>query len=179
MHQHETLSIGDNLGSIESLLQVIEELILVTLELGLSTLEVEELGGLGTLSLDGRQATAQDGLSDQSDGHAEIESVDGGPLSGTLLASSVEDLLEERSSIIIIEVHDVAGNLDKEGVKNTLVPGGEDITDLLVLHAETTLHDVVGLGDGGVNKRWSYGAIEGWSLLTSQINCMSPYSIPL
>lgn len=145
LHQHETLGVGDDLGGVKSLLKVLEELLLVTLELGGSANELQLGGGLGTLGLDGGQATGKDGLGDQGDGHAQVQGVNGGPLSGSLLASRVEDLLDQWGSIVVVEVHDVAGDLDQEGVQDALVPLGEDIADLLVLHAKTTLHDVVGL----------------------------------
>jgi hypothetical protein len=108
----------------------------------------------------------------KSNRHAEIESVDGSPLSGSLLSSRVEDLLEERSSVVIVEVHDVAGDFDQEGVEDALVPLCEDITDFLVLHSKTALHDIVGL-------RMSASQLILIAVHTSQISCMSPYSIPL
>lgn len=145
LHQHETLSVGDDLGGVQSLLEVLKELLLVTLELANAATVLQDAGGLGTLLLEGRQAASQDGLGDQGNGLAEVKSVDGGPLAGTLLASLVENLLDERSAIVVVEVHDVTSDLDQERVQDTLVPLGEDVTDLLVAQAETTLHDVVGL----------------------------------
>ena len=128
------------------MLEVIKELLLVTLELALSANELKNLRGLGTLLLDGRKTTGKDCLSDQGNWHAEIKSVDGGPLSGTLLSSRIHNFLEERSSVIVVEVHDIAGNFDQERVENTLVPSRENIANLLVWHSESTLHDIVGLG---------------------------------
>lgn len=145
LHEHETLGVGDNLGGVKRLLEVLKELLAVTSELGLASNEWEDLRGFGALSLDGRQATGKDGLSNQGNRHTEIKSVDGSPLSGSLLSSGVKDLLEEWGSVIIIEVHDIAGDLDQERVKDALVPLGENITNLLSGHTETTLHDVVGL----------------------------------
>jgi hypothetical protein len=116
LHQHEALSVRDDLGGIESLLKVIEELLLVTLELGGAALEAELGGSGGTLILDGGQAASQDSLSNEGHGHAEVEGVDGSPLASTLLASLVENLLDEGGAIVIVEVHDVAGDLDEERV---------------------------------------------------------------
>lgn len=107
--------------------------------------ELELGGGLDTLVLDGRQAAGKHSLSDEGDGHAEIQGVDSGPLAGTLLASLVKDLLNERGAIVIVEVHDVSRDLDQERVQDALVPLGKDVTNLLVLHAHTTLHDIVRL----------------------------------
>ncbi len=145
LHQHETLSVGDNLGSVKCLLEVPEELLLVAGELLGAAAVLEEGGGLGALLLDGGQTAGEDGLGDQGDWHTEIERVDGSPLSGSLLASRVEDFFDKWGSVVVVEVHDVAGNLDQEGVKDALVPLGEDITDLLSAHSKTTLHDVIRL----------------------------------
>jgi hypothetical protein len=91
------------------------------------------------------QATSTYSLADEGDWHAEVQSVDGGPFSSAFLASRVHDLLEEWLSIFIVEVHNVAGNLNQERIKDALVPLGEDITHLLASHTEATLHNVVGL----------------------------------
>ncbi|KAI6759042.1 hypothetical protein HG531_014038 [Fusarium graminearum] len=134
LHEHEALGIVD-------------ELLLVTLELGGSADELKLGGGGGTLVLDGGQASRKNRLSNQSDGHAEIESIDSGPFAGTLLAGLVEDLLNESCVIVVVIVHDITGDLDEERVQNALVPLGEDVADLLAGEAETTLHDVVSLQD--------------------------------
>lgn len=172
MHQHETLGVGDDLGSVKSLLEVLKELLLVTLKLALSANKLKLAGSLGTLVLDRRETTGKNGLGDQSNWHTEIKSVDGGPLSGTLLSSRIHDLLEKWGSIIIVEVHDITGNFNQEGIENALVPFCEDITNLLVWHTETALHDIVGL-------EMLAQLIGGIGVHTSQISCMSPYSIPL
>jgi len=58
LHEHEALSVGDDLGGVESLLEILEELLLVTLELGGSADELKLGGGSSTLVLDGGQASA-------------------------------------------------------------------------------------------------------------------------
>ncbi|KAI6770536.1 hypothetical protein HG530_005165 [Fusarium avenaceum] len=145
LHEHEALGVGDDLGSVKSLLEVLEELLLVTLELGGSADELQLGRGGGTLVLDGGQASGKDGLSNEGYGLAEVKSVDSGPLSGTLLASLVENLLNEGSAIVVVEVHDITGDLNQERVQNALVPLSQDVTDLLAGEAKTTLHDVVSL----------------------------------
>lgn len=65
-HEHEALGVGNNLGSVEGLLEVIDELLLVALErllLGTS----DDLASTCTLLLDRRQATSKDSLADQGD----------------------------------------------------------------------------------------------------------------
>jgi hypothetical protein len=143
LHEHEALGVRDNLGGVKGLLKVGDELLAVTGEVRGGALEL--LAGTGTLSLEGRKAAGEDSLADESHGLAEVKSVNGGPLAGTLLASRVEDLLEEGSAILVVVVHDVAGDLNEERVKHTLVPLSEDVTNLLVGQANTTLEDVVGL----------------------------------
>lgn len=143
LDEHEALGVGDNLGGIQSLLKVIDEGGAVTLELGGRT--GEDGGGTATLVLEGGQAAGEDSLTDQGHGLAEVKSVDGGPLAGTLLAGLVEDLLNEGSAIVVVVVENIAGDLNEEGVQNTSVPLGEDITNLLAGQAETALQDVVGL----------------------------------
>ena len=78
-------------------------------------------------------------------GHSSIEGRNGGPLASSLLTGLVEDLGDHGLAILIVELEDVGGDLNEEGVEDTLVPLGENVTDLVVLHSETALHDVVGL----------------------------------
>jgi hypothetical protein len=68
----------DNEGDVHELLLVSGELLLG----GAS----EDLGSSDSLLLDGGEASGEDGLTDKGDGHTHVEGVDGGPLSGTLLA---------------------------------------------------------------------------------------------
>lgn len=79
--------------------------------------------------------------------HAGIESCHCGPLASALLARLVKDLGDHGLTILIVEPEDVGGDLDQEGVKDTLVPPGENVGDLLLGAAETALQDVVGLSD--------------------------------
>lgn len=147
LNEHEALGVGDDLGSVQGLLQVINESLLVTGELG-DLGSLQDTASLDTLVLQAGQASREDSLANQGDGHTEVKSVDGGPLAGTLLASGVKDLLNDGDTVVIIEAEDVTSDLDKEGVKNTAVPLLEDITHLSVGHAETTLHNVVDLIQG-------------------------------
>jgi hypothetical protein len=84
-HQHETLSIRDDLGGVKSLGDIVDELLLVTSELGLGA--SEDLRGTNTLVLDGGEAAGKDSLTNQGDGHAVVEGRDDGPLTGSLLNS--------------------------------------------------------------------------------------------
>lgn len=65
-HEHESLGVGDDLGGVESLFKVINELALVTMEcLFLGTRD--NFASADALLLEGRQTPSEDGLSDQSD----------------------------------------------------------------------------------------------------------------
>jgi hypothetical protein len=64
LHEHKALGVQDDLGGVESLLKVLEELLLVALELGRAADKLELGRGGDTLVLDGRQASSKDGLSD-------------------------------------------------------------------------------------------------------------------
>jgi hypothetical protein len=143
LDEHEALSVGDDLGGIQSLLKVVNELLLVALELGLGALE--EAAGADTLALEGRKATSKDRLADQSDGHAQVKSVDGSPLAGTLLTSLVKNLVNHGGAILVVEVQDITGDLDKERVQDTLVPLGENVGDFLGGKLKTVLQDVISL----------------------------------
>ena len=80
-------------------------------------------------------------------GHASIESSNRSPLASTLLARRIKNLGNQRLAIIIVELQDVGGDLNEEGVEDTLVPGVEDVRNLVLGEAETTLEDVVGFSD--------------------------------
>jgi len=65
-HQHEALSVGDDLRSIEGLFEVINEHLLITTE-GLLGRSRNDLAGTDTLLLDGRETTSEDGFTNESD----------------------------------------------------------------------------------------------------------------
>lgn len=143
LNKHESLGVGDDLGSVESLLEVVNKLLTVSLEVRLGSLE--HLAGSDTLVLERAETSAEHGFSDQSDRHAEIESVDSSPLAGSLLTGSIKDLLEQGGAIVVIVAEDVTGDFNQEGVQYALVPFLEDITNLSWGHTQTSLHDIVRL----------------------------------
>ena len=65
-HEHESLSVGDDLGGIEGLFKVIYELFLVTVE-GLFLRTRDDFAGADTLLFEGRQTPSENSLSDQGD----------------------------------------------------------------------------------------------------------------
>lgn len=143
MDEHEALGIGDNLGGIEGLLEVIDELLSVSSELRCGSLELS--AGTDTFVLEGAQATSKHGLADKGDRYSEIESVYGGPLASSLLASGIEDLFQDWRSIAVLVAEDIASNFDEEGVQNALVPLLENVSHLFLRHSQTALHDIISL----------------------------------
>ena len=65
-HEHEALRVRDDLGRVESLLEVIDELLPVTLE-GLLLGTGDDLARARALGLDRRQAPREDGLANERD----------------------------------------------------------------------------------------------------------------
>lgn len=174
LNEHEALGVRDNLGGIKGLLKVINEGLLVTFEAGGRA--TQDGAGAATLILKGAEAAGEDSLADKGDGHAKVQGVDGGPLAGTLLASLVKDLINKGSAIVIVIVEDITGDLNEEGVQNTGVPLGENITNLLGGQTQTALEEIVGLDHvSGCTMH----NLQFKNDLTSQISCMSPYSMPL
>lgn len=125
------------------MLKVVDKSLLVTFEFGSGA--TENLAGTDTLVLDGREATREDSFTDKSDGHAEVEGVDGGPFSSTLLTSLVEDLLNEGCAVLVVVLEDITSDLNQERVEDTLVPLVENFTDLVGGKTNTALEDIVGL----------------------------------
>ena len=73
-HEHEALGVGDDLGRVEGLLKVIDELLLVAAErllVGCS----KDLARARTLALDSRQAAGEDGLTDEGDCEFETDEI--------------------------------------------------------------------------------------------------------
>ena len=65
-HQHEALSVGNDLRRVQRLLEVINELLLVTLE-WLLLWSRDDLARSCTLGLDSGQAASEDGLTNKRD----------------------------------------------------------------------------------------------------------------
>ena len=65
-HEHESLSVGDDFGSVESLFKVIDKLFLIAVEC-LFLRARDDFASTDTLLLEGRQTSGEDSLSDQRD----------------------------------------------------------------------------------------------------------------
>ena len=143
--KHKALGVRDNLGGIKGLLEVVDKLLLVAVKLGAGA--TEDLRGSNTLVLNGRESSRKDSLTNEGHRGSKVKGVDGSPLTSTLLASSIKNLLNQGSVVLILEVQNVTGNLNQERVQDTSVPLGKDIGNLLVSKAGTTLKQIVGLAN--------------------------------
>ena len=63
------------------------------------------------------------------------------------MAGSVENLFNDRDTVVVVEAENVASDLDQERVEDTSVPLGKDFGNLLFVETETALENVVGLGN--------------------------------
>ncbi|KAH3659573.1 hypothetical protein OGATHE_005618 [Ogataea polymorpha] len=140
--QHESLGVRDDLGGVQGLLEVVDKGLLVS-----DLWSAGRTGQQGACStsflLQGRQTSGKHSLANQGDWHAEVQSVDGSPLSGTLLAGRVQDLLDQWGAVCVVVGKNVSGDLDQERVQNALVPLGKHVGDLLVAKSADSLHQVV------------------------------------
>lgn len=78
---------------------------------------------------------------------ASIERIDCSPFTSSFLAGLVKDLSNKRLAVVVVELEDVVGNFDEEGIQNALVPRLEDISDLLLVEAQAALKNIVCLSD--------------------------------
>ena len=162
-HEHKSLSVGDDLRSVESLFKVIDELLLVATECFFLRTR-DDFASADTFLFKGRQTPSEDGLSDQGDygrdeqlarekhkcrltGDTGFKGGNSSPLASALLSSRVENLIDHMFTIVILEFEDVGGDVDQERVENTLVPVNENIRDLVAGEVETVPEDVVGLSN--------------------------------
>lgn len=76
-----------------------------------------------------------------------IKGINSSPLSGTLLASLVQNLGDHGLAIGVLVLEDVGGDVNEERVENALVPFLKDTGNLVLLELEAALEDVISLGD--------------------------------
>src|ERR1700722_18727376 len=60
-------------------------------------------------------------------GGPSLQCCNGSPLACTLLTSLIKDLREDWLAIVVLEFENIGGDLDQEGVEDTLIPLEEDI----------------------------------------------------
>jgi hypothetical protein len=92
LNEHKSLRIGNNLRCIESLFEIIDELFLVAFEF--RSWASDLLGSLNTFSLESTETATENSFADQCNGHSEVQSIDGGPFTSTLLSSLIENLFQ-------------------------------------------------------------------------------------
>lgn len=76
-----------------------------------------------------------------------IQSGDGSPFTSSFLTGLVENLGDDGLAIVILELEDRSGNLNEERVEDTLVPLEEDVSDLILMKAESALQDIIAFGN--------------------------------
>lgn len=87
-------------------------------------------------------------ISVQLTSSASVEGGDGGPLSGSLLASLIEDLGDKRLAINrVVELENVGRDFNQERVQDSCVPFFEDRCDLGFIKTQSTLEDIICLCD--------------------------------
>lgn len=145
-HEHKALRVRDDLGGIQCLFKIINELLLVTAE-GFPLRAIDNFAGTHALLLDCRQATCEHSLADKRNGSASVKGSDCCPFSGTFLTSLVKNFCDEGFTVVVVEFKNVGSNLDEEGVKDTLVPRCEDVSDLAFVDTKATLKNIIGLSD--------------------------------
>ena len=121
-HKHEALSIGDDLGGIKREADVLNHLSLgLWGEVGLGrNWAFEEARSGHALFLEGREAASEDSFADEGDRHADLEGTNGGPFTGSLLASTVKDVLNGWLASGILVCKDGRRDLNEIRVELTL-----------------------------------------------------------
>lgn len=78
---------------------------------------------------------------------ASVKGSNGCPFASPFLPSLVQNLGNEGNAIIVVELQDIRGDLNEEGIEDTLVPLLKYICDLLLVKAKATLEDVISFGN--------------------------------
>jgi hypothetical protein len=109
---------------------------------------------------------------------------------GYLLTRGIHDFSDEGLSVCVIVLEDVGGDFNQERVQDTLIPTGKDFRAFSLCHPQSPFHKVIGLQNVSTliknvhqvrksRQTMESGEREEVVRFTSQINCMSPYSMPL
>mmetsp|Transcript_1722 Transcript_1722/g.1889 ORF Transcript_1722/g.1889 Transcript_1722/m.1889 type:complete len:461 (-) Transcript_1722:3-1385(-) len=141
--QDKALGVRHDLGRVQGLTDGLHQLRAVTLVLwGLGT---RQNGACGhPLGLLRAEAASKHGLADESQGHAQVQCGDGGPLAGSLLPSLVHDLIQNVAAAVFLFLgQNVSGDFDEETVQVAFVPFGKHVMHLRVGHSQNVLHHVV------------------------------------
>ena len=96
----------------------------------------EGFRSLDALLFLGAEASGVYGLADQRKRSALIQSLNGRPFSGALLAGSVEYMIDCVFAVFVSVAENVAGDLYQVAVELSLIPASEHIVHLFVRKAE-------------------------------------------
>mmetsp|Transcript_16072 Transcript_16072/g.60802 ORF Transcript_16072/g.60802 Transcript_16072/m.60802 type:complete len:597 (+) Transcript_16072:1159-2949(+) len=143
------LGVGADLGGVEGLADVVDELGAV--HSGHVGGAGDDLGGLHALVLEpGEEARLERG-GDGARGHGALRCLLHGPAAGALHAGLVEDLVHEVGGLVLAAVvlglEDLGGDLDQEGLQLALVPLPEGGGQVVVGEPAQRLEHLVRLGD--------------------------------
>ena len=108
----------------------------------------EDFGSAHAGLLLGRQAAGVDRLGNQRRRHAQVEGVLAHPFAGPLLLGRVEDLVDQViARFAVLHGENVARDLDQVAFQLGLVPGVEDVVQLVVGKADGVLEQEIGFAD--------------------------------
>merc|ERR1711971_742754 len=144
--QHEALRVRHDLARVQSLTDRLDEGLLVSRVASLRW-TLQDRTCLFSLRFQTGQAPCKHTFSNERYRHPILESRDGRPLPGSLLTRGVPDLLQQELPLVVLVLQDGRGDLDQEGVELALVPLVEDLAHLIVAHAKSVLHQMVGLAN--------------------------------
>ncbi len=88
-----------------------------------------------------------DGFADQGQRHGVVERVLRRPYPRAFLSGTVENLVDQRTAVLVALAQEATGDVDQVGFEAAGVPFGESVGHLVVTHAEGVLHQVTDFGD--------------------------------
>mmetsp|Transcript_2282 Transcript_2282/g.9099 ORF Transcript_2282/g.9099 Transcript_2282/m.9099 type:complete len:351 (+) Transcript_2282:770-1822(+) len=150
----EPLSVRHNLGRVERVAHVRDELLLAGVGRGGVGLRgghpeaVERAGHVHAVLLEAREEARVERRRNGGNRHRELGGLLHRPLAGALHPRLVEDLVDDVAlGLGVGHAKNVRGDLDEVRFEFAQVPFGEDVLELVVGQAADVLQDVVRLGD--------------------------------
>src|SRR5690554_1081494 len=119
-HQVISLSVRNDLRSVESLFQVTDELLLISLECRLLACDYSR--SLYPKLFLGRKTAREDRFADKCKRNTQVECRYGRPFSGTFLSRCIENLFNQGASILVFICQNICRNLDQIGVEPSRFP---------------------------------------------------------
>ncbi len=139
---HEPLGVGDQLGGVDRIFDVLDGQLRIHVDRGAGEHVVGSAAGVH----EGGHHPRSDGFGDEHHRLAQLHGGDDRPLAGALLAGGVEDDVDHGRAVVVGGGQDLGGDLDQVGLEAALVPAGEDLGHLGGSHPHG------GQGDGGLGE---------------------------